>query len=148
MEATSLQSRQRRQQAVAGDFVRTKPTSAVLRIDRSPPISVGAVGVVHRRVGLRRLLGTVFLFEREPRALEARLGLIDRLGVAKGRAGNGDGDVPEPDAWRALAGGADASDRLAVFKRDLVVRIDQAETEHQRKFSVSANDHVPLGEHH
>jgi len=39
--------------------------------------------------------------------------------------GDGHGDVPDPDRWRAPAGEADAPDGLAVFENDVLVWRDE-----------------------
>jgi hypothetical protein len=41
-----------------------------------------------------------------------------------------DGDVPELDGRRALAGEADAADVLRVFENGVIVRADWTELEH------------------
>ena len=58
-------------------------------------------------------------------------GVVEAGGAAAQRAGDVDGDVPEPDARRALAGVADATYGLAVFADTVIVLADRAHRQHR-----------------
>ena len=70
---------------------------------------------VHLVVGRSQLLGRVVRFDREPRRAKALLCLVDDLGIAERRPRDVDLHLPDPFAWRALLGKADAADALATF---------------------------------
>ena len=61
-------------------------------------------------------------------------GHVDLLGIGVSSLGTASavaaGDHADPDRRRALAGGADAADGVAVLKDEVVVSIDQTESEH------------------
>ena len=69
------------------------------------------LALVHLGVGL---LQSVLFPERQPRRLEALLGLVEIRRAAERRTGDMHLDVPEPDAGISLADKADAADALAV----------------------------------
>jgi hypothetical protein len=50
-----------------------------------------------------------------------RLGLVEAAAATERRAGDVDLHMPQPDAGRALAGEADAANRLAVFTDAVIV---------------------------
>jgi hypothetical protein len=56
-------------------------------VSASPPIPLRSVGVLHLCVSLRQRLGSDLVLEREPRGLEARLGVVNALGIAERRTG-------------------------------------------------------------
>ena len=72
------------------------------------------VSNVRGSVGCRELLLRVLAFRASQFALNSALAVTRSLHEPIGKSARQvDGDVPNPDAWRALAGGPDTTDGLA-----------------------------------